>query len=116
MIVNFLVGPRIRTRIPCDRVAFAVVLARPLAMQGLAIAVGAIRCDFHIVSCGLVDNRGVLRRPRTDLDLALFNFQVPINESAAKHTATPTKHSKRLNRIVLVFMSSPLPCQGSSLT
>src|ERR1700731_925115 len=66
MIVDFLVGPRIRTRIPGDRVVFAVVLARPLAMQGLTVAVDAIHGDFHAVSCGLVDHRGVLRRPRPD--------------------------------------------------
>src|SRR6266446_10743526 len=50
MIVDFLVGPRIRTRIPCDRVVFAVVLARPFAMQRLTVAVGAIYRDFHAVS------------------------------------------------------------------
>src|SRR5882724_2465425 len=74
MIVDFLVGPRIRTRIPCDRVVFAVVLARPFAMQRLTVAIGAIYRNFHAVSSGLVDNRGKLRRPRTDLGLGLVEF------------------------------------------
>src|SRR5260370_19848098 len=42
MIVDFLVGPRIRIRAPCDRVAFAVEPARPLAMHRLAGAFGGI--------------------------------------------------------------------------
>jgi hypothetical protein len=45
--------------------------------------------------------------PAPILDLASFNFQVPINASAAKHTLAPTKHSNTVNRIVLVFMFSP---------
>src|SRR5229473_2394383 len=54
LIVDFLIGPRIRAPIPCDRVVFAVVLARPLTVRRLAVAVGAVRRDFHTVSGGLV--------------------------------------------------------------
>src|SRR5260370_36243231 len=57
LIVDFLVGPRIRTRITCDRVVFAVALARPLAMGRLAVASGAIRGDLHAVSGGFGDDR-----------------------------------------------------------
>src|SRR5713226_229148 len=74
VIVDFLVGPRIRTRIPCNRIVFAVVLARPLVMQRLTVAVGAIHRDFHAVSSSLVDNRGELRRPRTDLGLGFVQL------------------------------------------
>src|SRR5713226_3961149 len=71
MIVDFLVGPRIGIRIACDRVVFAVEFARPLVMRRLAVGVGAIHGDFHAVSSGLVDNRRELRRPGSDLGLAL---------------------------------------------
>jgi len=45
--------------------------------------------------------------PAPILDLASFNFQVPIIGSSARHTPAPTKHSNRVNRIALVFMFSP---------
>src|SRR5260370_775479 len=64
MIVDFLVGSRIRTRISGDRVVLAVVIARPFAMQRFTVAIGAIYGDFHAVSSDLVDTRGALRRPR----------------------------------------------------
>src|SRR5437667_12796127 len=41
-------------------------------------------------------------------DLASFSFQVPVNASSAKHTATATKHSAIVNTIVFAFMSPPL--------
>src|SRR6267143_6189253 len=74
MIVDSLIGPRIRTRIPCDRVVFAVKLAGPLVVCRLTVAVGTIHADFHAVSSGLVDNCGVLRRTRTDLGLGLVQL------------------------------------------
>jgi hypothetical protein len=46
MSVNSPVGPRILRRTPGDRVIFAVVLARPLVMHWLTVAVGAIHRDF----------------------------------------------------------------------
>src|ERR1700719_1011980 len=74
MIVDFLIGPRIRTGIACDRVVFAVVLARPLVVCRVTVAVSAIDGDFHAVSSGLVYNRDVLRRPRADLGLSLVQL------------------------------------------
>jgi hypothetical protein len=45
--------------------------------------------------------------PGLNFDLASFNFQVPINASAAKHTATPTKHNARVSTVALAFIFSP---------
>ena len=56
VIVNFLVGSRIRIRVPGDGMVFAVILPRPLAMQRLTVPVGAIYGDFYAVASGLVHN------------------------------------------------------------
>src|SRR5437660_208689 len=37
--------------------------------------------------------------------LVARNFQVPTNASAAKHTATPTKHNAKVNTVALAFIS-----------
>jgi hypothetical protein len=67
-------------------------------MQRLTVAIGTVHRDSHVVSFG---------DPAPILDLASFSFQVPICASSPKHTAAPTKHTNRVNRIVLVFMFSP---------
>src|SRR5580692_10058574 len=44
MVVDLPVRPRVRSRIAAEWVVFAVELARPLGVHGLAVSVGPIGC------------------------------------------------------------------------
>src|SRR6266576_412252 len=74
MVVDLLVRPRVGPRIAGDRIVFAGELARPLAMRGLTLTVDTVYGDFHVVACGLVDNRVVFVCPGGELRFGLVQL------------------------------------------
>src|SRR5882757_1298174 len=78
VIIDLLDGPRIGSGIAGDRVVFAVELAHPLVVRGLAGGVGAVDGDHHVVAHGRVDDRRVLRRSWGEFGLGVV--QLPCAE------------------------------------
>jgi len=100
MIVDFLIGPRIRTRIPVTG-----YLAVKLAVHSLCAGLPSRRYhprDFHAVSSGLVDTVVFFATP-TDLGLGLVQLQVPRNGRAAKQ-GHADKAQCRVKTVALAFI------------
>ena len=72
MVVDLPARTRIRVRVACNRVVFAIELTRPLDMGWLAVRVGAIHCDFHVVSHSSYTTVAFFGNPGLNFDLAWF--------------------------------------------
>ena len=70
MVVDLPARTRIRVRVACNRVVFAIELTRPLDMGRLAV--GVIHCDSHVVSHTSYTTVAFFGNPGLYFDLASF--------------------------------------------
>ncbi len=93
MIVDRLIRPCVGHWITGHGVIFAVELARPFVMRGLAVGADAVHGDFHAVANGRDGDGGVLPNSRADLGLGIV--QLP---GAHVHVGGEAHHNRSEQR------------------
>src|SRR3954453_8211245 len=74
MFINFLDRTSVRCRIAFEGIVFAVKIAGPLVVRGVAAAVDAVDYGFDLITIGGIDHAGVLLRSGGNLRFRLVEL------------------------------------------